>query len=212
MDSAVLSLKWPAFIRTSELQHYFKGAFITACELALGRCRPLPDARRDHSLKLMPLLCLMVKKFSEPKALSPLEDSSRIIFKKYFSKHRCKLGGMPFIKGEKSYVFFVFIFGLRNICIVFQSRGIDCCPCAEEKHCVGTLEVLAVYVYNTRLIYRLQLQEELDGCKIRNHPVPAGLVCDVFISKLEFLFLHKGRVLFGGGLRARKLLGFLCVS
>lgn len=50
MDSAILSLKGPAFIRTSELQHYFKGAFITACELALGRCRPLPDAQRDHSL------------------------------------------------------------------------------------------------------------------------------------------------------------------
>lgn len=50
MDSAVLSLKWPAFIRTSELQHYFKGAFITACELASGRCRPLPDAQRDHFL------------------------------------------------------------------------------------------------------------------------------------------------------------------
>lgn len=45
----------------------------------------------------------------------------------------CKSDGVPLIKGEERYIYFVFIFVSDIPVLFFQSRDIDCFPFAEEK-------------------------------------------------------------------------------
>ena len=147
MGSAVLPLKFPAFIRMSEALGYFKGAFITVC-VNWPQVGPRCQVPRGHFL--VPLLCFTAGKFSGlmvPGTRNILEEQ---LFLFFFTQ--VQLDGISLIKRKGRWFFdlgFWFLSGRKHLCC-FQSRVLTASSSLKRNSLQRTkLKVLAVY--NARL-------------------------------------------------------------